>query len=98
MYEYNDYIMVIFSHIDHEIPSSCVTMNYYEQSPNDDHFQAFYYGGDTADYIEYYEGCYSRGGRLLYKRRMTHFGTCSPKIPCSVTSSEGTLIYEYVCV
>ena len=88
--------MLMFSLIDNVVPSSCSEMSYSEETPSDAQFQAFYYEG--ADYIDYYQGCFTKGARLLYKRVMTHFGTCSAKLPCSLTSSEDTLIYESVCV
>ena len=88
----------MFSPIDNEVPSSCVEMKYYEETPSDDKYQAYYVTGDATDFRDFYEGCFSKGGRLLYKRKWTHFGTCSAKMPCSLTSSEDTLIYEYVCV
>ena len=96
MYNYNVYVSLI----DNEVPSSCVEMNYYEETPSDETYQYRYNYGDFVDYIEYYEGCYEKGGRLVYERKMTHFGTCSAKIPCSLITSEDTLIniYEYICV
>ena len=47
---------------------------------------------------DWYVDCYNKGGRLMYWRMMSHYGSCSAKIPCDVTSTEDTIIYEYVCV
>ena len=46
---------------------------------------------------EFCNQCYNKGGRLVYKRALTHYGSCSAKIPCGVTSAEDTIIYDYVC-
>ena len=90
----------MFSLIDNEVHSSCVKMNYYKETASDETYNYRYNSGDYDDYMEYYYGCYEKGGRLLYERKMTYFGTCSAKIPCSLTTSEDTLIdiYEYICV
>ena len=90
-------VMFMFSIIDDEVHPSCVEMNNYQQYPNDDQFQHLYYDGDV-DYVEYNQDCFTMGGRLLYKRKMTHFGNCYAKMPCSLTSSEDVLIYENICV
>ena len=47
--------------------------------------------------VEWYADCYNRGGRRLYLRTMSHYGSCSAKVPCDITSDENTIIYEHVC-
>ena len=46
---------------------------------------------------DWYADCYNKGGRLMYWRMMSHYGSCSAKIPCDVTSTEDVIIYEHVC-
>ena len=71
--------------VDNEVPGDCVEHNYFDEDP-----VLF----SNREYPE----CYSQGGRLLYGRQATHFGSCSEKVPCSYTPSETTKIYKSVCV
>ena len=81
MHTYNHDDKFLLSIAVWEVPSSCVTMQYYDEpaslSPN-------------------YEECYDKGGRIMYSRDATHLGTCAEKIPCGVTS-ENVHILHYVC-
>ena len=51
----------------------------------------------TRDYPGWFTDCYNKGGRLVYLRFMTNYGSCSAKIPCGVTTSETVKVHEYVC-
>ena len=59
------------------------------------------YFDEPATYVSltppWYADCYNKGGRLLFIRTMSNFGSCSAKIPCGITTTESVKIHEYVC-
>ena len=77
--------MFFCPNIENEVHSTCVKMNYFDERPKNTMSQ------------ENDQECYNKGGRFLLQRIFTHSGSCSAKIPCSVTSAEDTIIYEHVC-
>ena len=75
----------LFANVDDEVSPSCYNLNYFDE-PSDD------YSAD-ADYI----ACLDKGGRYVYTRQLTHYGTCAAEIPCDYATEDDTKIYEYVC-
>ena len=82
-------LYILFTNIDNEVPDSCVQMDYFDEPALNEN------GKPPNDWCA---DCYNnKGGRLVYGRIMSHLGSCSAKIPCEVTSTEDTIIYEHVC-
>ena len=78
-------LAILFANVDDEVSPSCGTLDYFDE-PSDD------YSAD-ADYI----ACLDKGGRYVYTRQLTHYGTCAAEIPCDYVTEDDIKIYEYVC-
>ena len=79
-----DYISIFDFVPDNEVHEDCKKMNTYQQTP------VLQKDFNSAE-------CYNMGGRVMYGRDISHFGSCAEKIPCSLTSGEKIKIYENVC-